>query len=99
MVYVAVNTGLRISELIGLRCGNVHPDSLPVEERCCRGDWGAPKSQASNATIAVNQNVVVRVERLKTLTLEVRAGHGTRRDAAVRRFGPDDLVFQSLKNG
>ncbi len=50
MVYVAMYTGLRVSELIGLRWRNVHEDSITIEERYCRGDWGAPKSDASNAT-------------------------------------------------
>jgi hypothetical protein len=26
-------------------------------ERFCRGDWGAPKSDASNATIGINECV------------------------------------------
>jgi integrase len=99
MVYVAVYTGLRVSELIGLYWRNVHADSISIEQRCCRGDWGAPKSQSSNATIAVNQNVITRLNRLKTLTVEVRAGAGTRRYRVVRSFDPDSLVFQSLKKG
>jgi integrase len=99
MVFVAVHTGLRVSELIGLRWRNVHHDSISIEQRCCRGDWGAPKSQSSNATIAVNGQVVARIERLKTLTLEVKAGRGLRKYPAVRSFGPDDLVFQSVKDG
>jgi integrase len=99
MVHVAVYTGLRISELVGLRWVNVHSDSITVEQRCCRGDWGAPKSQASNATIAVNQNVIARLERLKTLTVEVRAGTAIRKYRAVRKLGPDELVFQSVKDG
>jgi hypothetical protein len=56
MVYVAVFTGLRISELIGLRWNDVtfDPPQLTIDERYCRGDWDAPKSEASNATIPVN---------------------------------------------
>lgn len=60
MVFVATYTGLRVSELIGLRWKNVHADTITVEERYCRGDWGQPKSQASNATIAVNGVVIER---------------------------------------
>ena len=37
MVYVAVYTGLRISELVGLRWRDVHPDSITVEERVAVG--------------------------------------------------------------
>jgi integrase len=33
MVFVAVYTGLRVSELIGLVWRNVHPDSITVEQR------------------------------------------------------------------
>jgi len=95
MVYVAVYTGLRASELIGLRWRNVHADSITINERCCRGDWGAPKSQASNATIAVNEAVIQRIHRLKMVMVEMRAGRATRRYPAVKSDGPDDLVFQS----
>jgi small subunit ribosomal protein S28e len=58
MVHVAVYTGLRASELIGLKWRNVHTDSIAVEERYCRGEWGVPKSEASNATIPVNSGVI-----------------------------------------
>ena len=60
MVYVSVFTALRVSELIGLKWGDIHADSLTVDERYCRGDWGAPKSEASNATIPVNAEVLTR---------------------------------------
>ena len=43
MVYVAIYTGLRVSELAGLRWNDVHHDSITIDERFCRGDWGAPK--------------------------------------------------------
>jgi integrase len=103
MVYVAVFTGLRVSELIGLRWRNVGVDSITVEQRCCRGDWGAPKSQASNATIAVNREVLARIERLKTLTVEVKGGgpgnKAIRKYKIVKSCGSDDLVFQSVKDG
>jgi integrase len=99
MIFVAVYTGLRVSELIGLRWRNVHEDSISIEERYCRGDWGAPKSEASNATIPVNRAVIERIFRLKTLTVEVRAGRAVRRYAAVKSSGPDDLVFQSVAKG
>jgi len=99
MVYVAVYTGLRVSELVALRWRNVHQDSITVDERCCRGDWGAPKSESSNATIPVNLAVIGRIHRLKALTVEVQAGSGTRRYRVVKADGPDDLVFQSLVKG
>lgn len=61
MVYTAAWTGLRVSELIGLRWRNVGPDSITVAERCCRGDWGEPKTEASAATIPVNRDVLRRL--------------------------------------
>jgi len=88
-----------VSELIGLRWRNVYSDSITIEERCCRGDWGAPKSEASNATIAVNQMVIARLHRLKTVIVKLRAGHAIRRYPAVKSSKPDDLVFQSVIRG
>jgi len=99
MVFVAVYTGLRVSELAGLRWNDIQTDSITVDERYCRGDWGAPKSEASNATIAVNRCVTERIQRLKSLTVEVRAGRAVRKYKVVKSDGPDDLVFQSVKQG
>ena len=99
MMYVAIYTGLRISELAGLRWDDVHQDSITVDERFCRGDWGAPKSDASNATIAVNRCVIERIHRLKLLTVEVKAGWAVRKYRVVKTEGPHDLVFQSVKDG
>jgi len=71
MLYTAAYTGPRVSELIGLRWRNVHEESITVDDRCSRGDWGALKSEASNATIAVPHQVIDRSDRLKTLSVEV----------------------------
>ena len=79
MVYVAVYSGLRVSELIGLRWNDVGFDSLMVDERCCRGDWSAPKSEASNADVAVQRHVIERIHALKLKTVSVRAGTAVRR--------------------
>jgi hypothetical protein len=57
MLFVSVWTGLRISELIGLKWRCVHSDSITVEERFCRGDWSTPKTTASAATIDVAPEV------------------------------------------
>jgi len=78
MVHVAAFTGLRASELIGLRWGSIHADSIAISERYCRGDWGIPKSEASNATIPVNPAVINRIQRLKTLTVEIKAENAVR---------------------
>jgi integrase len=99
MAYVAVYTGLRPSELLGLLWRNIHEDSITVEQRYCRGDWGVPKTEASNATIAVNVAVIHRIHQLKTLVVTVAAGKAVRRYPAVRADGPDDLVFQSPVKG
>jgi len=99
MLYVAVYTGLRVSELIGLRWNDVHEDSITIDERCCRGDWGAPKSEASNDTIPVNRAVIERILRLKTLTVDVKAGRAVRHYKVVKSDGPNDLVFQSVSTG
>jgi len=102
MIFVAVCTGFRVSELVGLRWRNVHVESssITIDERCCRGDWSAPKSDASNATVAVNRAVIERILRLKSLVVTMRAGRAIRRVAAVKSDRPEDLVFQSpLKGG
>jgi len=99
MVFVAIFTGLRVSEVIGLKWRNVHADSITVDERYCRGDWGCPKSSASNATIAVNRVVINRIQQLKTLAVEVRAGRAVRKIKVVKSAAPEDLVFQSLMKG
>jgi integrase len=99
MLFVAVRTGLRVSELIGLKWRCVHDDSISIEERYCRGDWSQPKSKASAATIGVAPEVIARILRLKTLTVEVRAGNATRKHKLVKSDNPDSLVFQSVKDG
>ncbi len=99
MVYVAIYTGLRVSELAGLRWNDIHENSITVDERYCRGDWGAPKSEASNATIGVNRCVIERSHRLKLLTVKVRAGRAVRTYKVVKSDGPENLVFQSVQDG
>jgi integrase len=99
MVYVAIYTGLRVSELTGLRWNDVHENSITIDERFCRGDWGAPKSDASNTTMGVNRCVIERIHRLKLLTIAVKAGRAPRRYKLVESDGPKDLVFQSVKAG
>jgi integrase len=99
MVYVAVFTGLRVSELAGLVWRNVHPDSITIDRRFSRGDWDEPKSHASRATIPVSASVIARIERVKSLAIVVRAGRATRRYQAVKASGPEDLVFQSVQKG
>jgi integrase len=99
MVFVAIYTGLRVSEIAGLRWNDIHPDSITIDERYCRGDWGAPKSNASNATIGVNRCVIERIHRLKILTVQVKAGRAVRKYKVVKSDAPEDLVFQSVQKG
>jgi integrase len=99
MIFVAVWTGLRVSELIGLKWRCIHADSITIEERYCRGDWAQPKTNASAATIGVDPEVIARLLRLTTLTVEVRAGRAIRKHKLVKSGGADDLVFQSVQDG
>jgi len=99
MVYVAIYTGLRVSELAGLKWEDIHDESITIDERLCRGDWGEPKSESSNATIAVNRCVIERIHRLRLLTVEVKAGRAVRKYRVVKSNGPSDLVFQSVRDG
>jgi integrase len=101
MIYVAVLTGLRVSELVGLRWENMHGDSLTVSERYCRGDWSITKTTGSAATIGVSPAVMARIRRLPTLEVELGwGGRGAKkRMRLVRATGPRDLVFQSLRKG
>jgi len=99
MAYTAVWTGLRVSELIGLRWKSIHRDSISISQRYCRGDWSAPKTHASAATIGVSPEVIRRILQLKSLSVEVRAGRATRTYKLIKSDGPDDLVFQSVKDG
>jgi integrase len=99
MVFVAIYTGLRVSELAGLKWEDIHEDSITIDERYCRGDWGEPKSESSNATIGVNQCVVERISQLKLLTVSVKAGRSVRTYRVVKSQEPSDLVFQSVRDG
>jgi integrase len=99
MIYVAVFTALRVSELAGLRWRNIHFHSITVEERYSRGDFDQPKSEASRATIAVDRHVIERIEKLKSVEVVVKAGRAERKYKAVKSDGPDDLVFQSVAKG
>ena len=99
MIFVAVWTGLRISEIAGLKWRCIHSESITVEQRYCRGDWSCTKTPGSAATIAVDSEVIERIHRLKTLTVDVQAGRAVRHYKLVRADGPADLVFQSVKDG
>jgi integrase len=99
MLYTAVWTGFRVSELIGLKWRCIHLDSISIDQRYFRGDWSAPKSAASAAAIGVSPGVIARIHRLKALTVNVKAGNAMRNYKLVKSSNPDDLVFQSVKEG
>jgi integrase len=99
MVCVCLWAGLRASEVIGLRWRDIHPDAIVISERYCRGDWDSPKTDASAAPIAVEPELIERIERLKTLEISVKAGRAVRKYQVVKSSGPDDLVFQSVRDG
>src|SRR5262249_36345409 len=99
MVFVAIYTGLRVSELCSLRWNDIGDSTITIDERFCRGDLGAPKSDASNTTIAVNREVIDRIHPLKLLTTKVKAGRGTRRYKVVKAARPENVVFPCPQKG
>jgi integrase len=105
MTYVAVHSGLRVSELVGLKWEDVRDEegaeAITVDERYSRGDWSVTKTVASSTTIPVDRSVTDRIRRLKTLEVEVNWGgkDAKRRIKLVRSDRPQDLVFQSLRKG
>lgn len=101
MLYVCVLAGLRVSELIGLKWEDVHSDSLTIDEKYCRGDWGCPKTAGSSATIGVGASVVQRIQRLRDVEVTINWGaNGAKKTfKLVRSDNPGDLVFQSIRKG
>ena len=98
MIYTCVMAGLRVSELVGLKWEDVHTDSLTIDERFSRGEWGCPKTTASSATIGVDERMIQRIHRLKDMEVTINWGaRGARKTfKLVRSDAPGDLVFQSL---
>lgn len=84
---------------MGLKWRCIHEGSITIEERYCRGDWSVPKTDARAATIGVDPTVIARLHRLNDLIVEVRAGRAVRKCKVIKSDGPDDLVFQSVKEG
>ncbi len=101
MVYVAVWTGLRVSELSALKWRNIQEDSITIERSYSRGAWKNTKTKGSAATICVDPQVINRIHRLKSLEVEIAwGGNGSKkRLRVVKSDGPDDLVFQSVVLG
>lgn len=99
MVNTAAWTGVRVSELIGLRWRHIGEDSLWIEKGYCRGVWGKPKTGKSKGVVYAMPSVIERIHRLKTLSVDVRAGISVRKHRVVKSAEPDDLVFQSVQDG
>src|SRR5262245_27247823 len=102
MIYIAVFSGLRISELIGLKWNDAHYNSLTVDEqkRYCRGDWIKPRHRRvlrrweSRIPLSHAFNGSKRLRSKST-----GAESAKKRIKLVRSDGPTDLVFQSMRAG
>ena len=70
-------------------------------ERYCRVDWSVTKTEGSAATIGVDRSVIARINRLKTLSVELNwGGKGAKKKIKlVRSDEPQSLVFQSVRKG
>jgi len=82
MFLLAILTGLRIGEILGLRWKDLDLDSgqLRVEQACYRGHLGSPKTQGSKRCLPLPLGLV-----------EVLVQYRLR----CLRIGPDDLLFQT----
>ena len=100
-VFVSGLTGLRVSELLALRWRSIdrQQNSIRISERFYRGDYSTPKTAASAAVVSVHPDVIRRLDRLKTLRIQVRAGRTVRNFAAVKSRRGKCLIFQSVETG
>lgn len=101
MVYTAYFSGLRPSELNGLKIEDVGEESFTIDEAFCRGNWKETKTDPSSATIYVPREVIERLCRLKDTEVTYRCGgNGAWRTVKVlRSLTPESLVFQGLHKG
>lgn len=100
MVYVAIYTGMRVSEVIALRWKDLVHRGIIIDEKCCRGDWNRPKTESSNATIGVLQKVLDRINALKGGTVTIKGGRGGYQTfKLIKSDSPDDLIFQGVRAG
>ena len=74
MIYTCVMAGLSVSELVGLKWDDVHTDSLTVDERYSKGEWGCPKTTLSSSTVGVDERVIQRINRLKDMEVTINWG-------------------------
>ena len=88
-------TGLRVSELIGLKWPCILTDSSTIEEGFCRGGWATPKTDAAPRRLEYSRKSLPAA----APTHAHRGSGAVRRHKLVKSGGPDDLVFQSVQNG
>lgn len=101
MIYTAYYSGLRPSELNGLKIEDVKEDCLIVRGAYSRGQWKKTKTKASAAAIYVPPQVIERLARLQDVVVSYRSGgQGAKRTIkCMRELEPTSLVFQSLHKG
>lgn len=100
MVYVAIYTGLRASEVIGLKWNDLQEWAITIDEKYCRGEWGIPKSDASRTTISVLKKVISRIYQLKGMKIQIGGGRGGYQTFdAVKSEAPGDLIFRGVRSG
>jgi integrase len=82
MFLLAILTGLRVGEILGLRCKDVDLDAgqLRVEQACYRGQIGSPKTPGSKRCLPLPLGLVAALVQY----------HSTR-----VRSGPEDFLFQT----
>ncbi len=82
---LAIFTGLRIAEILGLRWGrlNLEGSTLRVEEICYKGRFGSPKTRASRREVPLPPTAVQALKEHRARTFDT---------------SPDALVF-STRNG
>ena len=100
MVYVAVDTGLRVSEVIGLRWSDIHEQSITIDERLLQGRLG----RAEERYLQYDQSGQPESYGPDSMFTGVDCGgegcgRAIRCYRAVKSDGPDDMVFQSVKSG
>jgi integrase len=82
MFMLAILTGLRIGEILGLRWTDLNLDSgqLRVEQACYRGQMGSPKTRGSKRCLALPLGLVEALVQYRAKCL---------------RTAPEDLLFQT----
>jgi integrase len=90
--YLAIKTGMRMSEMIGLKWDEVYleENKLRVRRQLKQSEsyeflWDSPKTESSNRTIRLSDRTVARLKRHRSEYRE--------RQTQSEEWGDDDLVF------